>query len=156
MADLGVRCVVLAVVLCSVLLPSPTHGYIYAVSRLKASHMIPQILLIGRRCQLLCVCVCWQHYSNMTTMLFEDLPALFGAPLPKDGLMVRADDCRTASVQEESPCFIITSWFSLCAGSSGPDPPVERLFTGGPSSSAAAVFRRQHDQVHRSHQTLRL
>lgn len=32
-----------------------------------------------------------QHYSNMTTMLFEDLPALFGPPLPKDGLMVRAD-----------------------------------------------------------------
>lgn len=24
----------------------------------------------------------------MTTMLFEDLPALFGAEIPKDGLMV--------------------------------------------------------------------
>lgn len=33
----------------------------------------------------------WQQYSNMTSMLFEDLPALFGAPLPKDGLMVRAE-----------------------------------------------------------------
>ncbi|KAM3869444.1 E3 ubiquitin-protein ligase RNF167 [Diretmus argenteus] len=28
----------------------------------------------------------YAHYSNMT-MLFEDLPALFGSPLPKDGLM---------------------------------------------------------------------
>uniref|UniRef100_G3QAN2 RING-type E3 ubiquitin transferase n=1 Tax=Gasterosteus aculeatus TaxID=69293 RepID=G3QAN2_GASAC len=45
------------VVLCSVLVPSPTQGYIYA------------------------------HYSNMTSMLFEDLPAFFGPPLPKDGLM---------------------------------------------------------------------
>lgn len=44
-------------VFCSILVPSPTHAYIYA------------------------------HYSNMTSMLFEDLPALFGNPLPKDGLM---------------------------------------------------------------------
>ncbi|XP_069396046.1 E3 ubiquitin-protein ligase RNF167 [Paralichthys olivaceus] len=44
-------------VFCSVLVPSPTHAYIYA------------------------------HYSNMTSMLFEDLPALFGSPLPKEGLM---------------------------------------------------------------------
>ncbi|XP_043075920.1 E3 ubiquitin-protein ligase RNF167 [Puntigrus tetrazona] len=29
----------------------------------------------------------YAHYSNMTSMLFEDLPALFGSPLPKDGLM---------------------------------------------------------------------
>ncbi|RXN15912.1 E3 ubiquitin-protein ligase RNF167-like protein [Labeo rohita] len=30
----------------------------------------------------------YAHHSNMTSMLFEDLPALFGPPLPKDGLMV--------------------------------------------------------------------
>nr|XP_040037813.1 E3 ubiquitin-protein ligase RNF167 [Gasterosteus aculeatus aculeatus]XP_040037814.1 E3 ubiquitin-protein ligase RNF167 [Gasterosteus aculeatus aculeatus] len=53
----GAQWSVLAVVLCSVLVPSPTQGYIYA------------------------------HYSNMTSMLFEDLPAFFGPPLPKDGLM---------------------------------------------------------------------
>ncbi|XP_028839507.1 E3 ubiquitin-protein ligase RNF167 [Denticeps clupeoides] len=29
----------------------------------------------------------YAHYSNMTTMLFEDRPALFGSFLPKDGLM---------------------------------------------------------------------
>uniref|UniRef100_A0A8C2HUQ0 RING-type E3 ubiquitin transferase n=1 Tax=Cyprinus carpio TaxID=7962 RepID=A0A8C2HUQ0_CYPCA len=29
----------------------------------------------------------YAHYSNMTSMLFEDLPALFGPPLPKDGLV---------------------------------------------------------------------
>ncbi|XP_068457372.1 E3 ubiquitin-protein ligase RNF167 [Clinocottus analis] len=53
----GARLSVLGVVFCSILVPSPTQAYIYA------------------------------HYSNMTSMLFEDLPALFGAPLPKDGLM---------------------------------------------------------------------
>lgn len=62
MAHLGVWCVetrlsVLLLVVCSILVPSPTHAYIYA------------------------------HNSNMTSMLFEDLPALFGSPLPKDGLM---------------------------------------------------------------------
>nr|XP_020454640.1 E3 ubiquitin-protein ligase RNF167-like [Monopterus albus] len=61
MVDLGVwgmgaRLSVLVLVFISLLVPSPTHAYIYA------------------------------HYSNMTTMLFEDLPALFGSPLPKDGL----------------------------------------------------------------------
>ncbi|TNN72455.1 E3 ubiquitin-protein ligase RNF167 [Liparis tanakae] len=55
--DKGARLSVLVVVFCSILIPSPTEAYIYA------------------------------HYSNMTSMLFEDLPALFGAPLPKDGLM---------------------------------------------------------------------
>ncbi|AWP00203.1 putative serrate RNA effector molecule -like [Scophthalmus maximus] len=44
-------------VFCCLLVPSTTHAYIYA------------------------------HYSNMTSMLFEDLPALFGSPLPKEGLM---------------------------------------------------------------------
>ncbi|KAJ0004405.1 hypothetical protein NQD34_010619 [Periophthalmus magnuspinnatus] len=29
----------------------------------------------------------YAHYSNSTSMLFEDLPALFGPSLPKDGLM---------------------------------------------------------------------
>lgn len=55
--DTGARLSVLVVVFCSILVPSPTEAYIYA------------------------------YYSNMTSMLFEDLPALFGAPLPKDGLM---------------------------------------------------------------------
>uniref|UniRef100_A0A3P8WRD5 RING-type E3 ubiquitin transferase n=1 Tax=Cynoglossus semilaevis TaxID=244447 RepID=A0A3P8WRD5_CYNSE len=58
----GVWCVVSpltvpTLVLFSVLTLSPTHAYIYA------------------------------HYSNTTSMLFEDLPALFGNPVPKDGLM---------------------------------------------------------------------
>ncbi|KAM8742487.1 E3 ubiquitin-protein ligase RNF167 [Acanthopagrus schlegelii] len=53
----GARWSVLIVLYCSVLLHSPTHAYIYA------------------------------HYSNTTPMLFEDLPALFGSPLPRDGLM---------------------------------------------------------------------
>ncbi|XP_068572381.1 E3 ubiquitin-protein ligase RNF167 [Cebidichthys violaceus] len=53
----GARLSVLVMVFCSVLVPSPTQAYIYA------------------------------HYSNMTSMLFEDLPAFFGSPLPKDGLM---------------------------------------------------------------------
>ncbi|XP_053297428.1 E3 ubiquitin-protein ligase RNF167 [Pleuronectes platessa] len=48
---------VAVLVFCSVLVPSPALAYIYA------------------------------HYDNMTSMLFEDLPALFGSPLPKDGLM---------------------------------------------------------------------
>ncbi|XP_034462288.1 E3 ubiquitin-protein ligase RNF167 [Hippoglossus hippoglossus] len=48
---------VAVLVFCSVLVPSPALAYIYA------------------------------HYSNMTSMLFEDLPALFGSPLPKEGLM---------------------------------------------------------------------
>ncbi|KAG7484035.1 hypothetical protein MATL_G00044980 [Megalops atlanticus] len=49
--------VVLTVALCCTLAPSPGHADIYA------------------------------HYSNRTSMLFEDLPALFGSPLPKDGQM---------------------------------------------------------------------
>ncbi|KAF3840699.1 hypothetical protein F7725_006561, partial [Dissostichus mawsoni] len=49
---------VLVLFFCCVMVPLPTHAYIYA------------------------------HYSNMTSMLFEDLPALFGSPLPKDGIMV--------------------------------------------------------------------
>ncbi|XP_076867675.1 E3 ubiquitin-protein ligase RNF167 [Brachyhypopomus gauderio] len=48
---------VLTFALCCVLAPSPGHAFIYA------------------------------HYSNMTSMLLEDLPALFGSPLPNDGLM---------------------------------------------------------------------
>ncbi|KAK0155708.1 E3 ubiquitin-protein ligase RNF167 [Merluccius polli] len=61
MVHLGVRYVGarlgLFLALCCTLTPSPTHGYIYA------------------------------HYINMTAMLFEDLPALFGSTLPKEGLM---------------------------------------------------------------------
>lgn len=54
---IGTRLSVLPLIFCCMLVPSPTHAYIYA------------------------------HYSNMTSMLFEDLPALFGSSLPKDGLM---------------------------------------------------------------------
>ncbi|KAG7464571.1 hypothetical protein MATL_G00167010 [Megalops atlanticus] len=53
----GAPLVVLMVALCCTLAPSPGHAYIYA------------------------------HYSNRTSMVFEDLPALFGNQLPKDGLM---------------------------------------------------------------------
>lgn len=53
----GTQLSVLTLVLSGVFLPSPTHAYIYA------------------------------HYSNTSSMLFEDLPALFGAPLPREGLM---------------------------------------------------------------------
>ncbi|XP_061091211.1 E3 ubiquitin-protein ligase RNF167 [Conger conger] len=51
------RLVVLMVSLCLSLSPSPGDAYIYA------------------------------HYSNRTSMVFEDLPALFGNQLPKDGLL---------------------------------------------------------------------
>ncbi|KAM4620579.1 E3 ubiquitin-protein ligase RNF167 [Polymixia lowei] len=54
---MGARLGVLTLALCCTLAPSPTHAYIYA------------------------------HCNNMTSMLFEDLPALFGSPLPKEGLM---------------------------------------------------------------------
>uniref|UniRef100_A0A1A7YIR1 RING-type E3 ubiquitin transferase n=1 Tax=Iconisemion striatum TaxID=60296 RepID=A0A1A7YIR1_9TELE len=61
MAPCGVWCMVsqLTVVwiFCSILVPAPTHAYIYV------------------------------HYNNMTSALFEDLPALFGPSLPKGGLM---------------------------------------------------------------------
>ncbi|XP_056140928.1 E3 ubiquitin-protein ligase RNF167-like [Lampris incognitus] len=53
----GARLSVLMLALCCTLAPSPTHAFIYA------------------------------YYNNMTSMLFEDLPALFGSPLSKDGLM---------------------------------------------------------------------
>ncbi|XP_022522108.2 E3 ubiquitin-protein ligase RNF167 [Astyanax mexicanus] len=43
--------------LCCMLAPSPGQAFIFA------------------------------HYSNMTSMLLEDLPALFGSPLSKDGVM---------------------------------------------------------------------
>uniref|UniRef100_A0A3B5KEF8 RING-type E3 ubiquitin transferase n=1 Tax=Takifugu rubripes TaxID=31033 RepID=A0A3B5KEF8_TAKRU len=53
---------------------------------------------VGAQCcilsVLLCIVICPSPthayifaYTNMTSMLFEDLPALFGAELPKDGLM---------------------------------------------------------------------
>ncbi|KAM6970438.1 E3 ubiquitin-protein ligase RNF167 isoform 1-T2 [Aplochiton taeniatus] len=54
---MGARLVVLTLGLCCTLAPLSAHAYIYA------------------------------HYSNMTSMLFEDLPALFGSQLPKDGVM---------------------------------------------------------------------
>uniref|UniRef100_A0A673MXD1 RING-type E3 ubiquitin transferase n=1 Tax=Sinocyclocheilus rhinocerous TaxID=307959 RepID=A0A673MXD1_9TELE len=57
MAYVGTQLGVSVLVLFCTMAPSPGQAYIYA------------------------------HYSNMTSMLFEDLPALFGPPLPKDGLM---------------------------------------------------------------------
>uniref|UniRef100_A0A8C7KVK2 RING-type E3 ubiquitin transferase n=1 Tax=Oncorhynchus kisutch TaxID=8019 RepID=A0A8C7KVK2_ONCKI len=54
---MGARLGVLTLALCCTLAPLPAHAYIYA------------------------------HYSNMTNMLFEDLPAFFGSSLPKEGLM---------------------------------------------------------------------
>ncbi|KAI2664054.1 E3 ubiquitin-protein ligase RNF13 [Labeo rohita] len=57
MVYVGTRLGVLVLVLFCTMVPSPGQAYIYA------------------------------HHSNMTSMLFEDLPALFGPPLPKDGLM---------------------------------------------------------------------
>ncbi|XP_068600685.1 E3 ubiquitin-protein ligase RNF167 [Brachionichthys hirsutus] len=55
---MGPRWSVFALLFWSVIIPSATHAYIYA------------------------------HHGNTTSfLLFEDLPALFGASLPKDGLM---------------------------------------------------------------------
>ncbi|KAM6907792.1 E3 ubiquitin-protein ligase RNF167 [Xenentodon cancila] len=51
------RLSVLVLVCCSILVPTPTNAYIYV------------------------------YYNNLTSMLFEDLPALFGPPLPRDGFM---------------------------------------------------------------------
>ncbi|KTG39278.1 hypothetical protein cypCar_00016876 [Cyprinus carpio] len=57
MVYVGTQLGVSVLVLFCTVAPSPAQAYIYA------------------------------HYSNMTSMLFEDLPALFGPPLPKDGLV---------------------------------------------------------------------
>lgn len=62
MAHLGVwwmptQLSVFLLVVCCMYVPSPTHAYIFV------------------------------HYNKSTSMLFEDLPALFGPPLPKQGLM---------------------------------------------------------------------
>ena len=40
-------------------------------------------------------------------MLFEDLPALFGSPLPKDGLMVRELKDAVHTEKYQSECFIL-------------------------------------------------
>lgn len=40
-------------------------------------------------------------------MLFEDLPALFGSPLPKDGLMVRESKDAVHTEKYQSKCFIM-------------------------------------------------
>lgn len=101
MVRLGVWCAgaqwsILIVVFCSILVPSPTHAYIYAVSILGAvAHGLIHFTdksdpsnSPGEITSILMYVLFWQHYSNMTSMLFEDLPALFGAPLPKEGLMV--------------------------------------------------------------------
>ncbi|XP_021174482.2 E3 ubiquitin-protein ligase RNF167 [Fundulus heteroclitus] len=55
--DMQTQKSVLFLVFCCMYVPSPTHAYIFV------------------------------HSDNMTSMLFEDLPALFGPPLPKQGLM---------------------------------------------------------------------
>ncbi|KAL7838064.1 hypothetical protein AOLI_G00264680 [Acnodon oligacanthus] len=54
---LGAPLGVVTFTLCCILAPSPGQAFIFA------------------------------HYGNMTSMLLEDLPALFGSPLPKDGVM---------------------------------------------------------------------
>ncbi|KAI4880074.1 hypothetical protein NFI96_013382 [Prochilodus magdalenae] len=62
MACAGLSCLrtplwVATFALCCMLAPSPGQAFIFA------------------------------HYRNMTSILLEDLPALFGSPLPKDGVM---------------------------------------------------------------------
>ena len=47
-------------------------------------------------------------------MLFEDLPALFGSPLPKDGLMVRELKDAVHTEKYHSKCFIMMWVFLLC------------------------------------------
>lgn len=77
---------------------SCTHKCIYICCKLQLLHQI----LNSDRLNVLMdfyVLKCSQHvyfllqyYNNMTSMLFEDLPALFGPPLPRDGFMVRASN----------------------------------------------------------------
>lgn len=67
-----------------------------------------------------------QHYSNMTSMLFEDLPALFGSPLPKEGLMVRAENWRKGACRKKTKVKVFYNdvGFFLCVkGSFGGVPP---------------------------------
>lgn len=53
----------------------------------------------------------------MTSMLFEDLPALFGSPLPKDGLMVRAGDWRkNANSETEGIVFYYNCFVFILKG----------------------------------------
>lgn len=123
MVHLGVSCVgagwsVLIVVFCSVLVPSPTHAYIYAVSD-QGTHRLWWALAKSMVCleimSVLMYILFWQHYSNMTSMLFEDLPALFGATLPKDGLMVRAEYWRKGAYRRHrSQSYIMTFFCPLC------------------------------------------
>ncbi|KAL0994317.1 hypothetical protein UPYG_G00120580 [Umbra pygmaea] len=54
---MGARLGALTLVLCWTMTPLPARAYIYV------------------------------HYKNMSSMMLEDLPALFGSSLPKDGLM---------------------------------------------------------------------
>ena len=73
--------------------------------------MIPQML--REIVPILMYLLFLQHYRNMTSMLFEDLPALFGPSLPKDGLKVRADYWR--SVQNIYVIVLYNDVFlSLC------------------------------------------
>jgi len=55
-----------------------------------------------------------QYYSNMTSMLFEDLPALFGAPLPKDGLMVSADYWKKSAYMKTQVIFLNMTLIWVC------------------------------------------
>lgn len=68
--------------------PSPTHAYIFVVSKIKALHFTScnHVFLFHS-----CCVFAWQRYKNQTDLMFEDLPALFGPSLPKQGLMVRRE-----------------------------------------------------------------
>ncbi|XP_061595830.1 E3 ubiquitin-protein ligase RNF167 [Cololabis saira] len=54
---MGTQLSVLILFFCSILVPTPANAYIYV------------------------------YYNNLTSMLFEDLPALFGPALPREGFM---------------------------------------------------------------------
>lgn len=47
----------------------------------------------------------------MTSKLFEDLPALFGAPLPKDGLMVREKYGKSSAYREKKQVKVLINLF---------------------------------------------
>lgn len=88
-------------------------------------------------------------------MLFEDLPALFGSSLPKDGLMVRAACLRNNFIEILKPgCLMMDH---VCAtGSFSVVPATQRLRPDRRPSCLATHLWCQRHQIHRSYQTLRL